>query len=57
MTFRRRWGTPVWHWTPECSLWPFPLQSEEREAPPAGAELCPQCQSKAPLDKSTDRSK
>jgi hypothetical protein len=44
MTYRRKWGTSVWHSSPACSKWPSELLCEERPAKPAGMLLCAECE-------------
>jgi len=47
MNYRRRWGTQVWHSSPDCPNWPqSELEAEERDEIPATGELCPNCEQK-----------
>ena len=48
MAFRRKWSTTIWHWCPECSMWPDEISEESESAPTAG-QLCNECQVKSPL--------
>jgi hypothetical protein len=52
MPFRRQWTSQVWHWCPECSLWPKDYPdgyAEERATAPTGGELCNECLTRQPL--------
>jgi hypothetical protein len=46
VTFRRKWGTALWHWSERCSAWPTAEEGEERERLPARAPQCAECQRK-----------
>lgn len=43
MVFRRKWGSSIWLWRPDCKFWPGPLESEERASPPPDGVLCFEC--------------
>ena len=49
MSYRRKWGSSIWHSSPACSNWPSELLSEERPTEPAGA-LCAECDALQQLD-------
>ena len=44
MTYRRKWGTSVWHSSPLCSKWPAEMLAEERPTLPDKAPRCEECQ-------------
>lgn len=47
--YRRKWGTPVWHWFPGCSHWPkSDIEAEERDTRPTRGQFCNECQCKSP---------
>lgn len=49
MNYRRRWGTQIWHSSPECPHWPHSeLEAEERDERPATGETCPDCERMTP---------
>ena len=49
MVFRRKWGTPIWHWSARCGQWPSAVECEERPKRPVRGELCNECQAKEPI--------
>jgi hypothetical protein len=52
MNYRRKWGTQIWHSSPDCPNWPqSELEAEERAEKPASGDFCPDCQD---TDQGTD---
>jgi hypothetical protein len=44
MTYRRKWGTCLWHSSSQCSKWPAEMLAEERPTLPANAVECAECE-------------
>jgi hypothetical protein len=48
MYYRRKWGTTVWHSSPDCPNWPqSALEAEERADIPSNGEACADCARRA----------
>lgn len=57
MLFRRKFGTPVWHWSSRCAQWPAAALAEEMRSPPGSGVFCAECQKKEPREADSEQAK